>query len=76
MAAYSGASGFAASASPALTEVVSKTPCTTLAGCNLSGGDLPGASLRGADLSGANLTAQAQRLAWLSVVAAVCCCLA
>jgi len=55
LAAYSGSSGFAASTSPALTEVVSKTPCPTLAGCNLSHISLSGASLPGADLSAANL---------------------
>jgi len=53
---YSGASGFAASASPALTEVVSRTPCPALAGCNLSDVSLSGASLSGADLSAANLS--------------------
>jgi ABC-type phosphate transport system substrate-binding protein len=55
VAAYSGASGFAASTSPALTEVISETPCATLAGCNLSGVSLSGADLSGADLSAANL---------------------
>jgi uncharacterized protein YjbI with pentapeptide repeats len=55
VAAYSGASGYAASTSPALTEVVSATPCATLAGCNLSGVNLSGVNLSGADLSGANL---------------------
>lgn len=55
VAAYSGADGFAGSAPPAVTEVVSKAPCATLAGCNLSGVNLSGASLSGADLSGANL---------------------
>ena len=55
LAAYSGTNGFAASASPALTEVVSKTPCAALAGCNLSGTNLSGANLSGADLTGANL---------------------
>jgi Bacterial Ig-like domain (group 3)/Pentapeptide repeats (8 copies) len=55
VAAYSGASGFAASTSPALTDVVSKTPCPSLVGCNLSGVNLSGIDLSGADLSGANL---------------------
>jgi ABC-type phosphate transport system substrate-binding protein len=56
LAAYSGSSGFAASTSPALTEVISKTPCPTLTGCNLSDIRLSGASLPGADLSAANLS--------------------
>jgi ABC-type phosphate transport system substrate-binding protein len=56
LAAYSGSSGFAASTSPALTEVISKTPCPTLARCNLSGISLSGASLPSADLSEANLS--------------------
>jgi uncharacterized protein YjbI with pentapeptide repeats len=55
VAAYSGASGFAASTSPALTDVVSKTPCPSLVGCNLSGVNLSGIDLSGADLCGANL---------------------
>ena len=55
VAAYSGTNGLAASTSPALAEVVSRTPCATLAGCNLSGTDLSGANLAGGDLSAANL---------------------
>jgi Bacterial Ig-like domain (group 3)/Pentapeptide repeats (8 copies)/Fibronectin type III domain len=61
VASYSGTPGFSASASPSLSEIVSQTPCATLAGCNLkgvnlSGADLSGANLKGADLSGANLS--------------------
>ena len=37
------------------TEVVTRQPCQTLAGCDLSGLDLSGAQWTGADLAGANL---------------------
>jgi len=61
VASYSGTTGFAASTSPALTEVVTSIQCRTLSGCNLSrtdaaGMDLPGANLSRANLSGAYLT--------------------
>jgi hypothetical protein len=55
VAAYTGTTGFAASTSPVLTQVVTSTPCSSLAGCNLRGLNLTGAQLAGADLSGANL---------------------
>jgi hypothetical protein len=54
-AAYSGDVDFSPSTSPVLTQVVTKTQCQTLAGCNLSGLDLTSANLQGADLTGANL---------------------
>jgi hypothetical protein len=54
-AAFDGTASFAASTSAPLTQVVSTTPCPSLAGCNLSGLNLAGAQLPGADLSGANL---------------------
>ena len=55
MATFSGSSDFAGSTSATLTQVVSKTPCHSLADCNLSGLNLTGAQLPGANLSGANL---------------------
>jgi uncharacterized protein YjbI with pentapeptide repeats len=55
VATYNGLGGFLGSTSPRLTQVVTKTPCTTLAGCNLSGLNLSGASLAGANLQTANL---------------------
>ena len=55
VAAYSGSSAFAGSTSAALTQVVTGTPCPSLAGCNLHGLDLTGAQLAGADLTNANL---------------------
>jgi uncharacterized protein YjbI with pentapeptide repeats len=55
-AAYSGTNGFAASTTlRVLTEIISKTPCATLAYCDLSGVDLSGADLAGAEIYGANL---------------------
>jgi len=56
LATYSGFSNFAGSASPALTELVTQTPCNTLVGCNLKGSTLTNANLAGANLSGANLS--------------------
>jgi YVTN family beta-propeller protein len=55
VAAYAGTTGFAASTSPVLTQVVTKTPCPSLAGCNLHDLNLTGARLSGANLSNANL---------------------
>jgi hypothetical protein len=55
VAAYSGTTGYAASTSATVTQVVTKTPCQSLAGCNLSGLNLANAQLAGADLKGANL---------------------
>jgi hypothetical protein len=55
VAAYTGTTGFAASTSPVMTQVVTGTPCQSLAGCNLHGLNLSGAHLPGADLSNANL---------------------
>jgi uncharacterized protein YjbI with pentapeptide repeats len=55
VATYSGSGGFLGSASPSVTQVVTKTPCTTLAGCNLSGLNLGNAGMAGADLQAANL---------------------
>jgi uncharacterized protein YjbI with pentapeptide repeats len=55
VATYSGSGGFFESTSPSFTQVVTKTPCNTLAGCNLSGLNLSGASLGGPDLQAANL---------------------
>ncbi len=55
VATYSGSGNFLGSSSPALTEVVTATPCSTLAGCNLSGTTLTNANLAGANLSTANL---------------------
>ena len=56
VASYSGTTGFAASTSPELSEVVTSTQCQTLSGCNLSGTDVTGVDLAGANLSGANLS--------------------
>jgi hypothetical protein len=55
-AAFSGTANFAGGTSAALTQVVTSTPCRSLAGCNLSGLNLAGANLSGANLSGANLS--------------------
>jgi hypothetical protein len=55
-AAYSGTGAFAASTSTTVTQVVTKTACAALAGCNLSGLNLTGANLTGANLNSANLT--------------------
>jgi hypothetical protein len=54
-AAYGGDANYSPSTSPVLTQVVTRVPCQTLAGCNLNGLDLTGANLQGADLTGANL---------------------
>jgi pentapeptide repeat protein/Big-like domain-containing protein len=54
-AAFSGTSDFAGSTSAVLTQVVTSTPCQSLAGCNLHGLNLTGAQLSGANLSNANL---------------------
>ena len=54
-AAYSGTGAFAASTSTTVTQVVTSTPCASLAGCNLSGLNLTGAQLARANLTGANL---------------------
>jgi hypothetical protein len=55
VATYSGFPSFMESTSPTLTEIVTKTPCATLAGCNLHGLSLTNANLAGANLSAANL---------------------
>ncbi len=55
VATFSGSASFASSTSPVLTQVVTTTPCPSLAGCNLHGLNLTGAQLSGANLSGANL---------------------
>ena len=55
-AAFSGSDDFAGSTSPILTQVVTTTPCSSLAGCNLHGLNLTAAQLSGANLSGANLS--------------------
>jgi photosystem II stability/assembly factor-like uncharacterized protein len=54
-AAFTGSAGFTASTSPVLTQIVTTTPCSALAGCNLHGLNLTGAQLAGDDLSNANL---------------------
>jgi len=55
VATYSGSPGFAPSASPTMTQVVSQSPCALLADCNLMGLNLANANLSGANLSGADL---------------------
>jgi hypothetical protein len=55
VAAFSGTGSFVSSTSAPLTQVVTTTPCQSLAGCNLSGLNLAGAQLPGANLSEANL---------------------
>jgi virginiamycin B lyase len=55
VATYSGFSAFRTSASPTLTEIVTATPCSALAGCNLHGLTLTNAQLAGANLTAANL---------------------
>ncbi len=52
---YLGSTALAAS-SASLTQIVTRTACATLAGCNLQGLNLSGANLAGANLSKANLT--------------------
>jgi len=54
-AAFSGSGGFTGSTFATLTQVVTKTTCPSLAGCNLSGLNLADAQLPGANLSNANL---------------------
>jgi Pentapeptide repeats (8 copies)/Bacterial Ig-like domain (group 3) len=55
VATFSGSSEFVGSTSATLTQIVTSTPCPSLAGCNLHGLNLTGAQLSGADLSNANL---------------------
>jgi hypothetical protein len=55
-AQYLGTSSFLASTSSAAWQIVTKTSCVTLNGCNLSGINLAGANLAGTNLSGANLS--------------------
>ena len=55
MANYLGSTALAAS-SASLTQVVTRTPCATLAFCNLQGLNLSGANLAGAVLNQSNLT--------------------
>ncbi len=55
VAAYTGTTGFEASTSSVLTQLVTSTSCPSLAGCNLHGLNLTGARLPGANLSNANL---------------------
>jgi Bacterial Ig-like domain (group 3)/IPT/TIG domain/Pentapeptide repeats (8 copies) len=54
-ATFSGTGTFAASTSATVTQIVTSTPCATLAGCNLHGLNLSGAQLAGTNLTGANL---------------------
>jgi Bacterial Ig-like domain (group 3)/Pentapeptide repeats (8 copies) len=56
VASYSGTAGFAASESPALSQVVTSIQCRSLSGCNLSRTDATGVGLPGANLSRANLS--------------------
>ena len=55
MANYLGSTALAAT-SVSLTQVVTRTPCATLAGCNLHGLNLAGANFAGANLSSSNLS--------------------
>ena len=55
VAAFSGSGSFAGSTSATLSQIVAKTHCQSLAGCNLSGLNLTNAQLSEANLSGANL---------------------
>lgn len=55
VAIYSGAGEFTGSTSQVLTEIVTSTPCESLAGCNLNKLNLSKAELTGANLSGSNL---------------------
>jgi RNA polymerase sigma factor (sigma-70 family) len=55
IAAYSGTTVYMASTSAVLTQVVTKTPCASLARCNLSRLNLTAANLVGANLTSANL---------------------
>lgn len=55
VASYSGSEAFTASSSPTVTQVVTKTPCNVLAGCNVEGLDLANANLAGANLTDTNL---------------------
>jgi hypothetical protein len=56
VATFSSFGGFADGTSAVGTQVVTKVPCASLAGCNLAVLDLSGANLTGATLVGANLT--------------------
>ena len=53
---YLGTGSFLASTSLTWWQIVTKTSCATLIGCNLSGLNLAGANLAGDNLSGANLS--------------------
>jgi len=55
VAIYRGFANFMGSTSLVLTEIVTQTPCASLAGCNLRGLTLTNANLARASLSGANL---------------------
>jgi hypothetical protein len=55
VATFSGSTGFSGSTSATLTQVVTKTVCSSLAGCDLAGLDLADANLAGLDLAKANL---------------------
>jgi hypothetical protein len=55
VATFSGSNGFAGSTSSTVTQVVTKVPCPSLAGCNLAGLNLTDAHLAGTNLSNANL---------------------
>ena len=55
VATFSGSGEFAGSTSATLTQIVTSTPCPSLAGCNLHGLHLTGAQLTEADLTNANL---------------------
>jgi uncharacterized protein YjbI with pentapeptide repeats len=55
VAQYLGTGSFLASTSPAWWQIVTKSSCATLSGCNLSGLNLAGVNLSGYNLSGADL---------------------
>jgi probable HAF family extracellular repeat protein len=54
VARFSGAGSLPPSTSPTFTEVASRTPCRTLAGCNLQGLGITGGNLNGVNLAGVN----------------------
>jgi hypothetical protein len=56
VAQYLGSGSFLVSTSPVWSQIVTRTSCATLSGCNLSGLNLAGANLSGANLSGTNLS--------------------
>ena len=54
VATFTGTGTYAGSTAATVTQVVTRTRCATLAGCNLSGLNFTNAQLAGANLSGAN----------------------